>query len=53
MSDIKQKIIGTWKLVHSVEIESSGNKRYPFGDDAIGYIMYDALGVMTVQICRK
>lgn len=53
MSDIKQKIIGTWKLVHSMVIEDSGEKRYPFGDDAIGYIMYDSFGKMAVQISRK
>jgi catechol 1,2-dioxygenase len=53
MFEINKIIIGTWKLVYSVEIDSSGNKIYPFGDDAIGYIMYDALGQMAVQICRK
>ncbi|MDX2163893.1 MAG: lipocalin-like domain-containing protein [Gammaproteobacteria bacterium] len=53
MSVIQEKIIGTWKLVHSVEIEHSGNKRYPFGEDAIGYIIYDAAGTMAVQISRR
>lgn len=50
---IQQKIIGTWRLVYSVEIDEAGNKSYPFGEDAIGYIMYDASGKMAVQICRK
>lgn len=53
MHEINQKIIGAWKLVYSVEIDSSENKIYPFGEDAIGYIIYDALGKMAVQICRK
>lgn len=53
MHEINQKILGTWKLVYSVEIDSSGNKHYPFGPDAIGYIMYDKCGKMAVQICRK
>lgn len=53
MSNIQKKIIGTWKLVYSVEIDSLGNKIYPFGDDAIGYIIYDELNKMAVQICRK
>jgi catechol 1,2-dioxygenase len=53
MIDVKQKIIGTWKLVYSVEIDSDGNKFYPFGEDAIGYIIYDVFNRMSVQICRK
>ena len=53
MNDIQKKIIGTWKLIHSFEIDAQGNKTYPFGDDAIGYIMYDEQGKMAVQICRK
>lgn len=53
MHKINQKIIGTWNLVYSIEIDAAGNKIYPFGDDAIGYIMYDKLGNMAVQICRK
>ena len=53
MHEINQKIMGTWKLVYSVEMDSSGNKTYPFGEDAIGYIIYDASGKMAVQICRR
>jgi hypothetical protein len=53
MQDIHQKIIGTWALVHSLEIDDTGEKHYPFGEDAIGYIMYDVHGRMAVQICRK
>jgi hypothetical protein len=53
MHEIQQKIIGTWKLVYSIEINSSGEKLYPFGEDAIGYIIYDASNKMAVQICRK
>lgn len=53
MHEINQIIIGTWKLIYSIEIDSSGNKFYPFGEDAIGYIMYDESNKMAVQICRK
>lgn len=53
MSDIAKKIIGTWRLVYSVEIDEKGSKYYPFGDDAVGFIIYDQLGNMAVQICRK
>lgn len=50
---VKQKLIGTWQLVYSVETDAAGHKTYPFGQDAIGYLVYDAEGKMTVQISRK
>jgi catechol 1,2-dioxygenase len=53
MSDVAKKIVGTWKLVYSVEINEKGNKYFPFADDAIGFIIYDAVGNMAVQISRK
>jgi hypothetical protein len=30
-----------------------GGRRYPFGEDAVGYIMYSETGVMAVQIARR
>ncbi|MCX5887842.1 MAG: lipocalin-like domain-containing protein [Deltaproteobacteria bacterium] len=53
MEDIAKLIVGTWRLVHSIIIKPDGGKRYPFGEDANGYICYSDTGVMTVQICRK
>jgi hypothetical protein len=46
--DPRTAILGTWRLVHSLECEPSGEKHYPFGEDAIGYIMYTDSGVMAV-----
>ena len=53
MADIAQLIVGTWRLVHSIIIEADGKKRYPFGEDPLGYICYSDTGVMAVQISRK
>lgn len=53
MEDITKRIIGAWRLVHSVGIDSDGKKEYPFGEDAVGYIYYSDSGIMTVQISRK
>lgn len=50
--DIIKLIVGTWRLVHSIDLES-GMKEYPFGEDAIGYIHYSDAGIMAVQISRK
>ncbi len=42
-------IIGTWKL-KSFEIQkSNGEIVYPFGDDAVGMVVYSASGHFSVQ----
>jgi hypothetical protein len=53
VEDITERIVGTWRLVHCISIDSRGNKEYPFGDDALGYITYSDTGVMMVQITRR
>src|SRR6185369_4584180 len=53
MENITKLIIGTWRLVHSISINSDGKKEYPFGEDAIGYIHYSDTGIMAVQISRR
>ncbi len=52
MEDTTKLIVGTWRLVSSVDT-TSGKKEYPFGEDAIGYIHYSDTGIMAVQISRK
>jgi len=52
MSNVLNLFIGTWRLVYSVEIDKSGTAHYPFGEDAIGYIIYDDNAQMAVQISR-
>jgi hypothetical protein len=51
--DPRKAILGAWRLVHSVEFGPDGKKRYPHGEDAIGYIIYTEAGVMAVQISRR
>jgi len=48
----KEQFIGTWKLVSSEFRHSDGQLTYPFGRDAVGIIMYDANGHMSVHIMR-
>ncbi len=52
-ADPRTAILGTWRLVHSVEFGLDGEKHYPFGANAIGYIVYTAPGVMAVQITGR
>jgi catechol 1,2-dioxygenase len=53
MSSTVNPFIGTWRHVHSITIDATGKKEYPFGDDAIGYIYYNDTGIMAVQISRR
>jgi Lipocalin-like domain len=52
MAETANRFVGTWRLVHSISISPSGEKEYPFGSNAIGYIYYSDTGVMGVQITR-
>jgi hypothetical protein len=50
---ISNPLIGTWKLI-SWENRSvvDGKVSYPFGKDAVGYIMYTQDGCMSVAMMR-
>ena len=46
----RESFIGTWRLV-SFEVRSvDGEVSYPHGEDAVGYIIYDANGYMSVAV---
>jgi catechol 1,2-dioxygenase len=53
MEDVSKLIVGAWRLIHSVIINTDGKKEYPLGEGAIGYICYSDTGIMAVQISRK
>ena len=46
------QFIGTWKLVTSEFRRSDGTLIYPYGQDALGVLTYDAAGNMTVHLIR-
>ena len=45
----RKKLVGTWKLI-SWKIKSTDAVIYPFGKDAIGYIMYNEDGYMSTAV---
>lgn len=50
---INQQVLGTWKLV-SFELRNEvGEINYPYGQDAIGILIYTADGYMSVTIMSK
>lgn len=50
---VKNKIVGTWKLVRWVYHDQKGNEVHYFGEDATGILMYDAHGYMNAQLMKS
>jgi|SRR5215469_14437229 len=44
--------LGTWRLVSYEARDSTGRAQYPFGEHAIGQLIYDADGNMSAHIMR-
>lgn len=47
---MKEKFVGTWRLVDYEYLRSDGQRLWPFGQSPIGVITYTAEGFMSVQI---
>jgi hypothetical protein len=45
-------LIGTWRLISWENRSVDGQSSYPLGKDAVGYIMYNEDGYMSVAIMR-
>ncbi len=46
----KEQFIGTWKLVSSEFRRQNSEVTYPLGMNAVGLLMYDAHGNVSVQV---
>lgn len=53
MNSIEDKFIGVWRLISCTQTNEDGTVLYPWGEDAIGYIMYSKENIMAVQIMRS
>ena len=49
---IKEKIVGTWKLVSWVYQNEKGETVHYFGKNASGILMYDKSGYMNAQLTK-
>jgi hypothetical protein len=47
---IKDKIIGTWRLIAIYYKDDNDNKTNLYGEDPIGILMYDEFGNMNAQL---
>jgi len=48
-----ERFIGAWRLLVFEELGSDGHIAYPYGSDAVGLLIYDSSGRMSVQIMRR
>ena len=46
----KEQFLGAWKLLSFEFRRSDGGVNYPLGKDAVGLLMYDATGYMSVHL---
>ena len=46
-------VAGTWKLVSYETVTPAGVKTYPLGEDAVGLLIYQPSGRMSVQFMRR
>src|SRR5215470_9048332 len=47
----RDQLLGAWRLVSFIAVDSdSGERSYPLGPDAAGFIMYTSDGYMSAQI---
>jgi len=45
-------IVGTWKVVKYEDRGADGTISHPYGENPIGYFVYDATGRLSVHIMR-
>ena len=51
--EIATLFIGSWSLLSSILTTPDGRTEYPFGEDAVGCIMYTADGRMAAHLMRR
>jgi hypothetical protein len=47
------RFVGAWRLVSFEETMPNGEVTHPYGRDALGLLIYDSSGWMSVQIMRR
>jgi hypothetical protein len=50
--DIRQRLLGSWRLVTWEERTTGGEVDYPLGPDAVGQLTYSPTGQVSAQLVR-
>jgi Lipocalin-like domain len=53
LMDAAQRFVGSWRLITQYAYDHDGKMTHPRGEDALGFLMYDANGNMMVQLVRQ
>ncbi|MBD0284142.1 MAG: lipocalin-like domain-containing protein [Flavisolibacter sp.] len=51
--DERNQFIGIWRLMKWTAKQVDGQVLYPYGEDAVGQILYDAKGNVMVEIMKQ
>ncbi len=49
----REQVIGTWKLIEYTRTNTAGERYYPLGKDATGFLMYTQDGYMSAQLMAQ
>lgn len=49
----REQVIGTWTLLEYTREDKNGERYYPFGKDATGFLMYTPDGYMSAQLMAQ
>lgn len=49
----REQVIGTWSLLEYTREDLQGERYYPLGEDATGYLMYTPDGYMSATLSRS
>jgi hypothetical protein len=50
--DVRERLLGAWRLVSSDWRDEMGKVDSPLGDDAVGQLIYDGSGSVSAQLMR-
>jgi Lipocalin-like domain len=51
-AQLREKLLGSWRLVSWEWRNAAGNVNSPLGDDPVGLLTYDASGTVSAQLMR-
>ena len=49
----REQVIGTWKLLEYTRTNTAGERYYPLGKDATGFLIYTQDGYMSAQLMAQ
>ena len=51
--EVASLLVGSWSLVSWVQTDATGHTHFPFGEDAVGCLIYTGEGRMAAHLMRR